>query len=622
VYVAVAGMLCMLPGGHGYIQAQQATAQTAPDSSHRTLRIDVIVTDKQGVPIANLRPGDFSVLDNGVAQKVDTAEWRSRAPGVGPVAPASEINDAADEQREARQPGTRLIALYLDEYHVSAGESTERVRAAASRFVDEQVRQGDLLVVMKPLDHLTEIRFTRDRDQARKAVSSFSGRRNDYTPRSPFEEQYLGRSPGAVRAARAQIVMSGLRALATRMGDLEGGLSGIVLMSEGFSGDVPRARERRLPDLQGLVRASSRFRVLLYAFDPNPIPPPPRDAAATDADNEVESSSVLQSLARQTGGDAVAAGQDLAPAFERVSTDLDSYYVLTFTSTSANDGRFHNLEITSRRPNARVRARSGYWALLPSELRTTRPTLPPLMTMRALKRSPFIDSWFGLTVEPDGRRRVIFTWTPAPAPASSRSKRGGRPDVVALKVTTPTGTVLFEGEVGPARPGSTSSLRPDSAVFQTMPGRLQFDLSILQADGTRLDVGAQDFDVPDVRGVNPVILPLQIFRAASAREFRDISGDADAAPLPGREFRRTERILLRVPTFEPGGKAVQVSAKLINRVGTVLVDLAPMSEEAGRTLTQFDLPLARFAPGEYSIEVAARSDAGMARELIRFRITG
>ena len=68
--------------------------------------------------------------------------------------------------------------------------------------------------------------------------------------------------------------------------------------------------------------------------------------------------------------------------------------------------------------------------------------------------------------------------------------------------------------------------------------------------------------------------------------------------------------------------AVQVSAKLVNRVGTVLVVLAPMAEEAGRTLTQFDLPLARFAPGEYSIEVAAHSDAGTARELIRFRITG
>ena len=214
---------------------------------------------------------------------------------------------------------------------------------------------------MKPLDHLTEIRFTRDRTAARAAVSSFAGRRNEYTPRSAFEDQYLGRSPSAVRAARAQIVISGLRALATRIGDLNGGLGGIVLLSEGFTTEVPRARERRLPDLQGLVRASSRFRVLLYAFDPGVVAPPPADADAgtTDADAAIESSAFLQSLARQTGGDGLPAGQDLGPALARVSRDLDSYYVLTFTAPHANDGRFHAVQVTTSRRDAKVRARSG-----------------------------------------------------------------------------------------------------------------------------------------------------------------------------------------------------------------------------------------------------------------------
>jgi hypothetical protein len=131
-----------------------------------------------------------------------------------------------------------------------------------------------------------------------------------------------------------------------------------------------------------------------------------------------------------------------------------------------------------------------------------------------------------------------------------------------------------------------------------------------------------DFEVAGIRGANPVILPPQVFRAQSAREFRDLLTDANAAPVPDREFRRTERLLLRVPIFEPGGKTVHVSVKLVNRVGTLVADLAPMPEEAGQKLTQFDLPLARFAPGEYLIEVAAQSDAGTARELIRFRITG
>ena len=620
--------------GHS-LRAQQApapvpasTATPPPDPAPRTIRLEVIATDKLGAPITNLRAEDFSVLVDGVAQKLDGVEWRSNAPpAVGPVAPPDEIKDDADEARAARERGTRVVGIYLDEYHVSAGENTERVRGAVSRFVDE-LRPSDLLVVMRPLDHLTSIRFTRDRAAARAAVSSFTGRRHDYTPRSAFEDQYLGRSPSAVRAARAQIVISGVRALATRMGDLGVGLGGIVLLSEGFTTDVPRARERRLPDLQGFVRASSRFRVLLYAFDPGVVAPPPAtadaDADATEVGAAVESSAFLQGLARQTGGDALPAGQDLGPALQRVSRDLDSYYVLTFTAPHGNDGRFHPVQVTAKRRDAQVRARAGYWSPLQSELRAAaaRIELTPILPTRALRRSPFIESWFGQTVEPGGGRRIIFTWTPSPARTPARGKPPARPDVVALKVTTPAGAVLFDGEVGAARGGNTSSLRPDSAVFQATPGRLQFDLTILQADGSKLDVGALDFEVPNVRGANPVILPPQLLSAGSAREFRDIEADANAAPLPGREFRRTERLLLRVPTFEPAGNAVQVSAKLINRVGAVLIDLAPMPAEAGRTLTQFDLPLARFAPGEYSIEVAARSDAGTARELIRFRITG
>ena len=64
-------------------------------------------------------------------------------------------------------------------------------------------------------------------------------------------------------------------------------------------------------------------------------------------------------------------------------------------------------------------------------------------------------------------------------------------------------------------------------------------------------------------------------RPVGAR-IRDLIADVNAAPVPNREFRRTERLLLRVPTFEPGGNAVQVSAKLVNRVGTLVLDLTPM----------------------------------------------
>ena len=38
-----------------------------------------------------------------------------------------------------------MIGVYLDEFHVSAGPNSDRVREALGRFVDEQLRPHDLV---------------------------------------------------------------------------------------------------------------------------------------------------------------------------------------------------------------------------------------------------------------------------------------------------------------------------------------------------------------------------------------------------------------------------------------------------------------------------------------------
>jgi VWFA-related protein len=544
------------------------------------------------------------------------------ATGVGPVQPAAESTtsgafDPKAEERAAKEPSTRVFGLYLDEFHVTSGPSSDRVRQVLTRFIDEQLRPGDLVAVVKPMDSLSGIRFARDRTALRETVTSFNGRKDDYTPRSSFEEQYLGRSPAAVRAARAQIVMSGLRALVARMGELDGGLSGLILVSEGFSGEgSSRTRERRLPDLATLVRASVRSRVLLYTLDPGP-PLPIQTASADAAVLPVSTSGTndapvtFETAAQQTGGTATIAGADLAAGLQRASRDLDGYYAITYRSSTASDGRFHPIQIVTTRRDAQVRSRNGYWAPLPSDLRAIRTVSSPILPMRAIRRSPLIQSWFGTTIQPNGTRRAIFTWTPSTQ--LSKGPRPARAEMVSLKVSTASGKVLFEGEVAPVQSLVGSSHRIDSAVFETAPGRLQFDLTILRADGSKLDTGTEDIDVPEFRPGPPVILQPQIFRAGSAVEFRALSVDDNAAPLPGREFRRTEHLMLRVPTYDPGGSPVEVSAKLMNPVGAMLVELAPTGTSSNM-VSQFDLNLARFAPGEYAFELSAKSGSGVSRQ--------
>lgn len=580
---------------------------SSPAPSPRTVRIDAIVTDRAGAPLLNLAARDFGVSENGVAQTIESVELRRRA---GATTGGGEIASASDEARAAREPGTRVIAIYLDEYHVSPGAASDRVRDAATRFLDHQVRAGDLLLVLKPLDLITTLRFTRDREAARRTIAAFTGRKGDFAPRTPFEEQFLGRAPAAVANARGQIVLAGLRALTTRIGELESGLSAIVLLSEGFTTSVPRARQHRLPDVQGLARAATRYQVALYALDPAAD----GVAAVADGGDADQPMRALRLLAEQTGGETAAAADRLIPALQRVSRDLDTHYVITYRSSHPTDGRFYDVQVTSTRRDARVRARSGYWAPLNPERFALR-SAPPA-PLRPLRSSPFIRSWVGLTVDTSGRPRAVFTWMPVDV--MSRAGVLSRPEAVQLRAATPTGTVLFEGEVAPAsRPSGPG--QPARAVFEVPPGRVQLDFTILQSNGERLDVSAQDVEVPDPSTALPIILSPQLLRAATARDVRALAADPDAAPVPGGQVRRTDRLILRVPTLGAGEMAVTV--KLLNRTGQLLREVSPMARQKGE-IAQFDIALAALAPGEYGLEVTAANHVGQARSLIRLQITG
>jgi VWFA-related protein len=563
-----------------------AGAASDPEPVARIVRLDAVVTDKQGRPIPNLDASDFEVVEGGVAQKLHAVE-------------------------HARPD--RVVALLLDEFHVAAGANTTTVREAALRFVDEQLRPSDLLVVLRPLDPITSIQFSRDRDTARRAIQSFNGRKGDFAALTEFEQKYIGRSPVAVRAARAQIVVSALRGLVTGLGELRAGRSAIVLVTEGFARDSRIERERRVPEMQGLVRAASRHNVAIYTFDPRG---PQSGIGAEDrtADGEW---AFLQTLAAETGGDAVVGSANLAGAFQRVARDLDAYYLLTYTSSHSAEGQFYDVQVRAKQPAAQVRTRRGYWAPLRVELFSgteTSRAAPP----RLLKRSPLIDTWIGLTVTPDRTPQVMLTWQPAAL--RTRPRPGSEPSVVAVRVTTREGAVLFDGEVRPPR-ATLGPVREEAAVFNADPGRIQIDLEILAADGTSIDKAAHDIDVPDVNRADPLILPPQVFRCTSAREFREVSADPAAAPVPTRAFRRTDRLLLRVPTHSRSGGPITVGARVVNRFGQVLRDV-PSMQSAPAGATQFDLPLGWLAPGDYTLELTAKNAAGSAREVVRFRVTG
>ena len=582
---ALAVLLILLSGAQSPRTQRDAAPPPSADDP-KPVRISVIVTDKLGRPVTGLSAKDFQLRDDDVLQKLESAE--------------------------ARAPQPRRLALLLDEFHVSQA-AAPRVREALTAFVNEALRPDDLAVVFKPLDSLPSIRLTNDRDEMRAAIASFQGRAGNYEPRTSLEEQTIGRSPALAESARSQIVLSAMRALATRLGGVAG-RPAILLISEGFSPAARAFSVRALPDLGIVERFANRYDVPVYACDPRDLPAPePTDAAP----------SMLKQIVDETGG-SVFPIADAETRLKQLARELDGGYLLAYKPGHGEDGKYHTVNVRVLRRDAEARTRAGYVSLPSAETRRLMraASMPSSEPMRLLKRSPFIDVWSGLTRAVDNRGHVVVTWEPGRLPAAGNIKSGATS--VALRATTKEGVVLFDGTISPVRAAiENGSVPADRAAFDAPVGRVQLDMTIFGERGERLDIDARDLEVPNLRGPSPLLLlPPVVLATRSAREFRDITADENAVPAPLREFSRTERLLIRIPAYASAGDDPRVTAKLLNRIGQLVHEIQPVPGGPLKGVTQFDLQLAPLAPGDYYLHVTATGASGAVEERMSFKITG
>lgn len=557
--------------------AMVATLAAAPEH----VRIAAVVTDRQGRAVPGLTLKDFELRVDGVVQTIESVEPRREAP--------------------------RRIAILLDEFHVDASD-TARVRAAVSTFVSTRLRPDDELIVLKPLDPLMAIRSTADRDAAQKAIASFDGRNGQYEPRSALEEETMGRAPGLVEASRAQVVLSALRALTSRLGAASAH-SAILLVSNGFDQKTHRLNISGLPDVGIVERSANRYDLPIYEFDPR-LSPSPAD---------VDGGTAIDALVAETGG-TVFRGSDLSASLARAAVELDTGYTLTYTPAHGEDGKFHPIQVSLARTvlakagGADARSRAGYISALPPDMRiTSRTDHGPILSTRLLHRSPLIDVWSGITHIDANYGHVAVTWQPA-ANSSATAQ-------IALKASTVDGKLLFEGFLAPVQVGEPPNpVNPDRVEFVAPPGRVQIDMTLINSRGQKLDVDARDLEVP-APAPTPLILPPIIIGTRTAREFRAVAADSNAAPDPARQFRRTDRLVIRVPAYM-AGKPVPVTARLLNRIGQVMRVIDVLPDTAAGGVTQFDLPLASFAPGDYFLQFTVTGPSGPIDQRVPFKVTG
>jgi VWFA-related protein len=652
------------PAGQTSAPPADPQAQTPPATPNfRTdinyVRVDVIVSDKTGKPVSDLRQQDFEVTEDGKPQTIQSFKLVNiqESSATTPIAAPRRIKTIADEQMAANKEDARLFGIFLDDYHVRL-ENSMRAREPIAQFVENQLFGGDLLAVMYPLTPLTDVLLTEDRANVASAIRAFTGRKYDYKARNMFEERYVHYvSTMEAERIRNQVSLSALKAMIMHMGGLREGRKSIIVISEGYGnrlpaqaqdqiadeprsggrspdpiGGVPQRQQSQdffndaemMGDLKLVTDMANRYNTALYMVDPRGLANFEFDLSRGNISLEADASildttlNTLRQMAEETDGRAIVNQNDLDPGLKQISRDSSAYYLIGYTTTqNAADGRFHQIKVNVKRPNVQVRARKGYLALTATEIeRVTAPPKPgppkavsdALGTLAIPPRRSLIRTWVGMSPGANGKTKVTFVWEPTPPAPGVRSDT---PSVVSLTATSPTGDLYFRKKV----PGEAQPVRVE---FDVPEGPLELAIAVEAVGGDVLDREKRDIEVPGL-GLGLTMSTPEVYRARTVREWQTLSADAAAMPIPVREFRRTDHLLVRVGTQNPGGTPV-VTARLLNRDG---VAMSPLTTAPGPApgLTNVDVPLANLPSGEFLIEINASDGDAKTFALVAIRIT-
>jgi VWFA-related protein len=511
---------------------------------------------------------------------------------------------------------------------------------------------------MYPLTPLDAVTLSRNHQGVINTVEKFAGRKHDYEPINDVERGYVYRAtPQTIEMIRRQVSLTAIRGICTKLGSLREGRKSLILVSEGYTALLPPQLRSNLPggmampgdltrdpfaaennpmedrakfsaetdmqqELRDVFDACNRNNTSIYALDPRGLSAGEFDVSTnisirTSQDYLNSSLNTLRELADNTDGRAIVNRNDLGKAMTQIIRDSSAYYLVGYTTQAPTDGKFHELTVRVKRPGVQVRARRGFWAFTNEDVARAvagpRVGPPPAITKALASIAPmtnrrYIRTWIGNEKGDNGKTRLTLLWEPLPPTPGVRRDEPRRVTVLA---TSPSGDIVYRGRV-PAEMAQAGS--GGVVSFDAPPGNLDVRLTI-EGDGTgTLDVEDRKLDVPDFSAPDVVISTPKVWVGRNARDFAAMTSAAPPPPVATREFRRTDRLLIKFEVAVPSGTPT-VTAQLLNQQGTKIVDV-PLKDG-----TTIDLPLANLAAGQYLLEIVATGGGDKAvSELIAFRL--
>jgi VWFA-related protein len=242
---------------------------------------------------------------------------------------AFEVFEDGEPQEITQFTGERVpvgLGLLLDTSDSMFGARIRDARAAVERFLLDLLAPSDAYFVMA-FNHQSQVL-------------------------TPWTSE-----PGAVRSGLDALHASGATAMydavLAAMPLMEArprDRAAIVMISDG----ADTASDATLRDVRAALLRTDAF-IFAIAIDS-----PGRLAINTGVNPEA-----LAEITNQTGGhtEVVHDSNDLGAATARIAEELNSQYVLGYSSPHPGDGKYHSIRVRVNGPGYRVRARNGYVAV-------------------------------------------------------------------------------------------------------------------------------------------------------------------------------------------------------------------------------------------------------------------
>lgn len=401
-----------------YAQTPSPTPKPTDDDevvkiSTTLIQVDVIVTDKNGKIVNDLKPEDFEIYENGKKQEITNFSFVStnsesqpapiKSKEKNPAVPLPPPVSLKPEQVR------RTIALVVDDLGLSF-ESVYQVRRALRKFVDEQMQADDLVAIVRTGGGMgAQQQFTSDKRQlysaienikwnslGRAGVSAFApleptalelskASGNPVTQEQLDEEQKQLKDFSDFREDVFSVgTLGAINFIVKGMNELPGRKS-IMLFSDGFAICSPDNTDRcaRLVDsIRQLTDLSNRAAVSIYTFDARGLQVTGLTAAdnansvsaeriqnltGTRSNELIDKQEGLAYLAKETGGRSFFNNNDINKGLEKALEDQKGYYLIGYQPDAetfdAKTRRFNKLQVKVNRNDTNVRYRSGFFGV-------------------------------------------------------------------------------------------------------------------------------------------------------------------------------------------------------------------------------------------------------------------